>query len=169
MKNIKKGIIALSVSLISYSLIKIVVDIVNNSKDLNAVVSLSLPKEALILITMALIFLIVFYLFSFVINKIKRRKVFNNSKTKRNKKTYTKQRNILDSLSSVEKDVLTKCFIEPDISVLEVFENDQVYRILKLLCHKDILKEKNYDPVDIDYLGIRHYVFYLNDWVKGLL
>ena len=84
MKIVQKLTIPLSSFLIGWSIKSIVTDIVQNEKNLSAIISLSLPKEALILMAIALLlFLIVFvfpYLISIIIKIIKHYKVLRLQK-----------------------------------------------------------------------------------------
>lgn len=89
MKYLNMVIIPLSVFLIGWSIRVSVIDMVENKKDLRAIISLSLPKEALYLMAIGLSLLIALFTTSIIFNRIKRHKKNNKLKLNyKDKKLY---------------------------------------------------------------------------------
>ena len=164
MKTLKKLIILLSAPLMVASIILTVNHIVQKKKDLHDIISLSLPKQAQILMVIALLLLFVVFVIPYFTPKIKKLKYC--PLLYKFRKLKNRPENIVKNLNQPEKNILKDCFIDYEVSYYETTENDVPISILLPLYDKKVVKLVN--KYESEY-QIIHYVFKINDHIKNYL
>ena len=168
----KTLIISLIGFLLAWSIKIIVEDIVQNSKSLSSIITSSIPREAEILLWIALILIILtFFIPSFIDFIIDRILIYRYEKGCLPRFYKKKIKSELKNLTEYEKDILNTYYMKTKKLAYKISNFSQEYNIFGNLLDKRVLYlyPDHPDVQDVDNPKVDYHVFCMEEFTKKYL